>query len=599
MALFWDYFAAKSLISSLSRRVALQRSSTYFLFIPALSYTLSLYWEHCVSKLVPKPYLDEVFHIRQAQAYCHGNYTVWDPKITTPPALYVFAATGAVLTRAFSKQFCSIHQLRLFNCHALLLTFYYAYGCRRRIVRKWARNRYLLDVDALHTAFNITLFPPLFFFSGLFYTDVLSTCCVLVSYKLYLERNDERTNLRLNLLCSFIIGIVCLLIRQTNIFWVAIFLGALQLVDTIKLHQIKEEILKSSIIRNQYISKFLKEYCILKLHDPSLEEAGVFDFLQCALSIINIIIYQPAVLASIVTNFWLLVFFGLFIYWNDGVVLGDKSNHVATIHLPQMLYLWPLITFFSAPLLIPAGISFFRRLNHQIPRHVFISISWSNLQSALHITGGLIVCLATIKYNTIIHPFTLADNRHYMFYIFRYSILCHPAIRFLLAPIYAICSALVYKSLCFPAQTIQKKKCSSSSLVQPSDVSRQEKSAGRIPTTPTVSFAIALFGATTLSLVSAPLVEPRYFITCWVLWRLNIPMNLSKELVSENKTSDSRTNNLFFKALKKPYSSMCHKKWLWLETTWLILINFITGYIFLHKGFEWPQEPGNVQRFMW
>ncbi|CCU82504.1 Dolichyl-phosphoglucose-dependent alpha-1,2 glucosyltransferase/ALG10/DIE2 [Blumeria hordei DH14] len=474
MALFWDYFAAKSLISSLSRRIALQRSSTYFLFIPALSYTLSLYWEHCVSKLVPKPYLDEVFHIRQAQAYCHGNYTVWDPKITTPPAL------------AFSKQFCSIHQLRLFNCHALLLTFYYAYGCRRRIVRKWARNRYLLDVDALHTAFNITLFPPLFFFSGLFYTDVLSTCCVLVSYKLYLERNDERTNLRLNLLCSFIIGIVCLLIRQTNIFWVAIFLGALQLVDTIKLHQIKEEILKSSIIRNQYISKFLKEYCILKLHDPSLEEAG------------------------------------------------DKSNHVATIHLPQMLYLWPLITFFSAPLLIPAGISFFRRLNHQIPRHVFISISWSNLQSALHITGGLIVCLATIKYNTIIHPFTLADNRHYMFYIFRYSILCHPAIRFLLAPIYAICSAL-----------------------------------------------------------------PRYFITCWVLWRLNIPMNLSKELVSENKTSDSRTNNLFFKALKKPYSSMCHKKWLWLETTWLILINFITGYIFLHKGFEWPQEPGNVQRFMW
>lgn len=599
MALFWAYLAVKSLMGSLSRRLVIQRSNVYSLFIPALSYTLSLYWEQCVNKFVPKPYLDEVFHIRQAQAYCHGNYTIWDPKITTPPALYVIAAAGAVLTRAFSKQFCSIHQLRLSNCHALLLTFYYAHSCRRHIVKKWARNRDLLDVDALHTAFNITLFPPLFFFSGLFYTDVLSICCVLVSYKLYLERNDERTNLRLNLLCSFIVGILCLLIRQTNIFWVAIFLGALQLVETIKLHQIKEEILKSSIIRYQFLSKFLKKYCIQKLHDPSLEEAGVFDFLQCALSIINIIIFQPAVLTSIVTNFWLLVSFGLFIYWNDGVVLGDKSNHVATIHLPQILYLWPLITFFSAPLLIPAGISFFRRLNYQISRHVFISISRSNLQSTLHITGGLILCLATIKYNTIIHPFTLADNRHYMFYIFRYTILRHPAIRFLLAPIYAVCSALVYKSLCLTAPDIQKRKYSSSLLVRPSEVPKQDKSTERIPITPTVSFAIILFSATTLSLVTAPLVEPRYFITPWVLWRLNIPMNVSKELVSKSNTSGLRTNNLVFTALNKSKSNMRHNKWLWLETTWLILINLITGFIFLHKGFEWPQEPGNVQRFMW
>jgi hypothetical protein len=25
----------------------------------------------------------------------------------------------------------------------------------------------------------------------------------------------------------------------------------------------------------------------------------------------------------------------------------------------------------------------------------------------------------------------------------------------------------------------------------------------------------------------------------------------------------------------------------------------VTGYVFLYKGFEWPQEPGKVQRFMW
>jgi hypothetical protein len=32
---------------------------------------------------------DEVFHVRQAQVYCSGDFQTWDPKITTPPGLYV------------------------------------------------------------------------------------------------------------------------------------------------------------------------------------------------------------------------------------------------------------------------------------------------------------------------------------------------------------------------------------------------------------------------------------------------------------------------------------------------------------------------------
>ena len=38
---------------------------------------------------------------------------------------------------------------------------------------------------------------------------------------------------------------------------------------------------------------------------------------------------------------------------------------------------------------------------------------------------------------------------------------------------------------------------------------------------------------------------------------------------------------------------------LWLETFWFLLINAVTGYMFLYKGFTWPQEPGRIQRFMW
>lgn len=46
-----------------------------------------LVWQAIVSLWVPEPYLDEIFHIPQAQKYCDGNWSAWDDKITTPPGL--------------------------------------------------------------------------------------------------------------------------------------------------------------------------------------------------------------------------------------------------------------------------------------------------------------------------------------------------------------------------------------------------------------------------------------------------------------------------------------------------------------------------------
>jgi alpha-1,2-glucosyltransferase len=42
-----------------------------------------------------------------------------------------------------------------------------------------------------------------------------------------------------------------------------------------------------------------------------------------------------------------------------------------------------------------------------------------------------------------------------------------------------------------------------------------------------------------------------------------------------------------------------HDKRLWLETVWFLAVNAGTGYVFLRWGFQWKQEPGKVQRFMW
>lgn len=72
-----------------------------------------------------------------------------------------------------------------------------------------------------HAVFNICIFPPLFFFYALYYTDVISTLVVLFVYRL---DSDFGSN-------DFLFvatGLVSLSMRQTNIFWVSIFCGGLK-----------------------------------------------------------------------------------------------------------------------------------------------------------------------------------------------------------------------------------------------------------------------------------------------------------------------------------------------------------------------------------
>ena len=102
----------------------------------------------------------------------------------------------------------------------------------------------IIDWNAMHTAVNICLFPPLFFFSGLYYTDILSTCIVLGAYYYFLKDGEARRPksedgkadqglVPMSLfrgLTGYVIGLAALLMRQTNIFWVAIFMGGMEVV---------------------------------------------------------------------------------------------------------------------------------------------------------------------------------------------------------------------------------------------------------------------------------------------------------------------------------------------------------------------------------
>ena len=77
------------------------------------------------------------------------------------------------------------------------------------------------SVELVHVGINICLFPPLFFFYGLYYTDVLSALSVLLVYKYHLQRKHAAMIIAA--------GILSLLFRQTNVLWVSVFLGGLAL----------------------------------------------------------------------------------------------------------------------------------------------------------------------------------------------------------------------------------------------------------------------------------------------------------------------------------------------------------------------------------
>jgi alpha-1,2-glucosyltransferase len=163
----------------------------------------------------------------------------------------------------------------------------YASDCRSLITCIWKPNPAIhiskwigagkpVSPNALHTALNIALFPLLFFFSGLFYTDVLSTCIVLRMYRLFLERKGAYTNSHEALVWMYFTGIVALTMRQTNIFWISVFLGGLELVRTIKITQIASvEVPPTPGNWKEVVSVKIKEYSQGEIHDIPIRDASV------------------------------------------------------------------------------------------------------------------------------------------------------------------------------------------------------------------------------------------------------------------------------------------------------------------------------------
>ncbi|XP_015270843.1 PREDICTED: putative Dol-P-Glc:Glc(2)Man(9)GlcNAc(2)-PP-Dol alpha-1,2-glucosyltransferase [Gekko japonicus] len=438
------------------------------------------------------PYMDEAFHIPQAQAYCEGRFTQWDPMITTLPGLYL-VSVGVVKPAAWlfgwsGSIICSTGMLRFINLLFSVGNFYLLYLLFSRIHQKKAVSGFQRIVSTL----TLTIFPVLYFFTFLYYTDTGSTFFTLFAYLMCLYGNHKT---------SALLGFCGFMFRQTNIIW-TVFCGGSVVADK--------------------LSEAWKVELLKRKEQKSLPPKGSFSEL---ISIFRFLLEYVTSLKNITTLILLtwpyigmVVVFFAFIFINGGIVVGDRSSHEACLHFPQIFYFFSFTLFFSFPyLMTPSKIISFL---HSVKRHL---LQYSILA---------IISLFLVWKFTYVHKYLLADNRHYPFYIWRKLYQRHELVKYVLVPVY------IFAGWSFTDMLTSKN----------------------------VFWKMVYFVCLLTATVPQKLLEFRYFILPYVMYKLHIPMPSLLKLL--------------------------------LELAFYLLINAVTFHFFLNKTFQW-QNNEELQRFMW
>jgi len=369
-----------------------------------LTTTYILFYFYAIQSRSKKPFIDEIFHVPQAQEYCRNNFHVWDDKITTLPGLYLFSYS---LTRPFRAYFeyvggdpgksnleiCSLLNLRITSLFSLFILYFTIKGI----------------TGSKHKALLIITNPVLLLFSCLYYTDVLSATSLMLVYYLTKEytyfsvnflakTHSKRHTFLLLFFCIF--SVFC---RQTNIVWLG-FIAFENLYNSSNQQQVK--------FRDLVHGKFA----------PFTFE-NFKELFQQIISISS---------AFILTLIGFLVFV---IFYNDfSLVVGDKSAHQPCFHGVQFLYCFLFIMIWNLPSFI---LDF-------LYSQVFLTDSNERFKSVKANFNKIFMlgCILPVfvHLTTTVHPYLLADNRHVTFYLWK-NFLKHKSIQFCLIPIYifALC----------------------------------------------------------------------------------------------------------------------------------------------------------------
>ncbi|KAH7345063.1 glucosyltransferase [Rhizoctonia solani] len=400
-----------------------------------------------VNDLVQEPYMDEPFHVPQAQAYCRGEWDYWDPKLTTPPGLYILSVA---LKKVFLFK-CTIPILRMNNLLLNLMLPPLISHCLA-LYRSDRPPRSLIQPTV--ESIVISAFPIAWFFSFLYYTELGSVLFVLATI-LAAGRGAH--------ILAALMGAASCTFRQTNIVWVA-YAAAFGILQDMRRKRIRSQVSNNS---SEPV-----------LYDPMALDASLSDMPKILFSI-------PAILPWLIKTAWPYVVpvvgFASFVFWNGGIVLGDKSNHIPTLHVPQLYYFVAFASLFGLPVLMSAETGIMSLAREVAQRMIG---GTSRLIISITLTGLIMI---SIHWFTIQHPFLLADNRHYTFYIWRRVYLAHWSVPYLFAPLYLAC-AWAWFIRAGKHQTLLQ------TLLLPACLA---------PT-----------------LLPAPLIEPRYFLIPYIILRL-------------------------------------------------------------------------------
>lgn len=489
-----------------------------------------------VNRIVPEPYMDEIFHVPQAQQYCKGNFKSWDPMITTPPGMYFLSLAyvaslfpGMHFLQRFSSfsNICSTLVLRTTNAFLAVICSVLVYEIITHLKPS------LDERKATLRAVILSLYPLHWFFTFLYYTDVASLTAVLAMYLLVLKRKY---------LFSSLFGVLSVLIRQTNIIWV-LFVACVGVLEFTKIHQIDNVRVDDSRVSERKgvqpaLSKGVSGVSNLRKRRFSTNVSSPKNFTSRItilstpyssglLGEIQGIIVKSwhlkwELLASFSPFFMVFVAFVAFVCWNGSIVLGAKDAHAVSPHFAQLMYYSLVSAVFTFPVhftLIQAAV-------------LFGSFRQSRLLTFFQWFTALTAAFLSVHFFSIAHPYLIADNRHYPFYLWRKIIRYHWSTKYLLVPLYTYSWFSIFSSLVKSQQKI---------------------------------WTLAYFLASAATLIPAPLIEFRYY---------TIPF--------------------FFFTL---HSNINNKSWLLLGILYLA-INCFTMFMFLFRPFFWDHEAG-IQRFIW
>ena len=349
------------------------------------------------------------------------------------------------------------------------------------------------DTRGVLTATTLAIFPVLYFFTFLYYTDSGSTCLVLLMYLLGLHGNH---------MLAASVGVAAIFFRQTNVVWV-IFVAGLVVSDTVV----------------EWMQLHKKGTSAERLSDAT--QLGLLwkRVLKCARSN-RMSLWELTV--DIVENTAMYITvgigFAMFVWLNEGIVLGARSDHPAAIHFPQLFYFCSFTVIFAfVHLVSPQKIIDFVHLPFRKP---LLTVMFCAVSAVL-----------ILKF-TFAHRYLLADNRHYTFYVWSKIYRRHEVVKYCLIPAYFYAMWHMWAALRLNS----------------------------------VLWKLVYILCVSINLVPATLLEFRYFVIPYLIFRLNMPLGSYTKIT--------------------------------MELLLYISVNAATFYVFLEKPFYWQNEVA-PQRFMW